>query len=291
MAIAETLKLLFNITSFYPHLAETFLKSITPLLSILQRTNIPTPALSPPVNYIINALINLDLDQKRYLAVFGASHPMFPSSDKKCIAERLINILDQALQDYAGEEPDVAVVPTLTLIRKMHEMAPESVQKFMQTSLLPSDADRNQPLGRSDTLPSKLLRMSTSASLTELRTSISAMMFELSGKDAQNFVRNVGYGFAAGFLMSNGMTIPANASEAFSNGGSSSGRGSLSSESGGMPINPITGQRLDAEPQVEGPPMTEAEKEREAERLFVLFERFVRCKSSGVVLGLIAVLD
>ena len=39
-------------------------------------------------------------------------------------------------------------------------------------------------------------------------------------------------------------------------------------------INPITGQRRDMEPQIpEGPPMTEDEKLREAERMFVLFER------------------
>lgn len=45
-------------------------------------------------------------------------------------------------------------------------------------------------------------------------------------------------------------------------------------------VNPITGQRVDAEP--EGPDlsqMTEEEKEREAERLFVLFERM---RSLGV---------
>ena len=42
-------------------------------------------------------------------------------------------------------------------------------------------------------------------------------------------------------------------------------------------INPITGQRLDMENTEDtGPPMTDREKEREAERLFVLFERYSR---------------
>lgn len=47
-------------------------------------------------------------------------------------------------------------------------------------------------------------------------------------------------------------------------------------------INPITGQYVDAETQ-EGPSladMTDEEKEREAERLFVLFERL---KKTGVI--------
>jgi hypothetical protein len=46
------------------------------------------------------------------------------------------------------------------------------------------------------------------------------------------------------------------------------------------PINPITGQRLNAEPAPDVPKMTPEEKEREAERLFVLFERL---NATGVV--------
>ena len=45
-------------------------------------------------------------------------------------------------------------------------------------------------------------------------------------------------------------------------------------------VNPITGQRLDAEPTLDIPKMTTEEAEREAERLFVLFERL---NATGVV--------
>ena len=48
----------------------------------------------------------------------------------------------------------------------------------------------------------------------------------------------------------------------------------------GNEINPVTGQRRDMELAVEGPEMTDEEKEREAEKLFVLFERL---KATGVV--------
>jgi hypothetical protein len=47
-----------------------------------------------------------------------------------------------------------------------------------------------------------------------------------------------------------------------------------------MEVNPITGQRLDKEEQVQVEEMTQEEKEREAERLFVLFERL---KATGVM--------
>lgn len=266
MALIESLKLMFNINYFYTNLRDQFSKSIVHVLKMLHRTKISKPALQPPVNYMINALTNLDLEDKKTYQ-FGLS-PIFPKFDQNVNAGSFINILEHAIADYREAELDSAAAPVLTLIRKIYEMAPEGVKKFMEGALLPREEERNKPLGKSDTLPSKLLRMSTSPNLPNLRTSIQAMMFELSGKDADRFVRNVGYGFAAGFLMSNGMSIPANATEAFSSG--SEGRTSTASAG---PINPITGQRLDAEPETELPPMTEEEKEREAERLFVLFDR------------------
>ena len=90
-------------------------------------------------------------------------------------------------------------------------------------------------------------------------------MFELSGKDASKFVQNVGYGFASGFLLSNNIQMPENALEAHA----------LANPETSYPVNPITGQRLDAEAPSNEEPMTQEEKEREAERLFVLFERYV----------------
>jgi hypothetical protein len=48
-----------------------------------------------------------------------------------------------------------------------------------------------------------------------------------------------------------------------------------STSASSRPINPITGQTLDSEPPAGDPfaGMSQEEKEREAERLFVLFER------------------
>ena len=79
----------------------------------------------------------------------------------------------------------------------------------------------------------------------------------------------VGYGYASGFLLSKNIPMP---ESAIKDAGEGSGAG--------VPINPITGQRLDMEERVEMPEMTQEEKEREAERLFVLFERL---KKTGVV--------
>src|ERR1700761_5063506 len=109
MALAESLKLLFNINHFYPDVSGMFLKVITPLLKMLCRSKISSPALQPPINYIINALTNLDFEDKR-CQQFGMS-PMFPKFDQKCNAERLIHIMDRAIADYKEAELETAAAP------------------------------------------------------------------------------------------------------------------------------------------------------------------------------------
>lgn len=271
MALSETLKLLFNITHFYPDLSEHFSKSIPNIFKILVRRKIPSPPLKAPVNYLVNALINLDLEDKKGQQLkFHGMNAVFPKFDAKCNAEHLINILDNSIIAYTESELDNTIAPVLTLIRRIYEIAPESVQKYMEWLLLPTDEERTRPLGKSDTLSSRLLRLSTSAMTPSLRGSISAMMFELSGKDATQFVHNVGYGFASGFLISNNIQMPENAMEAHA----------TADPEKAIPVNPITGQRVDMEEFDTTEPMTEEEKEREAERLFVLFERL---KATGVV--------
>jgi hypothetical protein len=265
MALSETLKLLFNITHFYPDLSEHFSKSIPHIFKILVRRKIPNPPLQAPVNYLINALINLDLEDKKGQQVkFLGMNAVFPKFDAKCNAEHLINILDNAIVAYTEAELDNTISPVLTLIRRIYEIAPKDVMKYMEWLLLPTDEERSRPLGKSDTLSSRLLQLSTSAMTPSLRGSISAMMFELSGKDATKFVQNVGYGFASGFLLSNNIQMPENAMEAHA----------LADPDKTIPVNPITGQRIDMEDHDNSEPMTQEEKEREAERLFVLFERY-----------------
>ena len=83
----------------------------------------------------------------------------------------------------------------------------------------------------------------------------------MSDRDASRFVENVGYGLASGFLFQNNIPMPPSAPE------TSNARNTERS------VNPITGQFVDAEDPVDEPEMTQEEKEREAERLFVLFER------------------
>jgi hypothetical protein len=273
-ALTETLKLLFNVTKLYPQHVPAFTRTITPILKILTNLQLDVRGLTPPVTQLINALLNLDLPGPSTPNSISLREytPLFPEAFPNNNHLRLIKILNSAVRSTEGERLE-GVVPLVTLLRRVYELAPLGICKNMQHALLPSNDERAQPLGQSDTLASHLLRLTIFPLAPNLRESISCLLFELSSKDATTFVRNVGYGYAAGFLMTHNLPVPEN----------TMGRedpGAKLTSVDGREINPITGQRRDMEPEDELPEMTDEEKEREAERLFVLFERL---KATGVM--------
>ncbi|KAH9859638.1 hypothetical protein IAQ61_011419 [Plenodomus lingam] len=282
MALSETLKLLFNITHFHPALISHFSSSIPHLFTILMCRGVTKPPLEAPASFIVNALLNLDLDNSNPQSSTAAeikpadvANPVFPSASPTANTTHLINLLSASLTSYPDTELDATVAPLLTLIRRIYEIAPADVKKSMEQQMLPTPAERDKPLGKSDTLSSRLLNLTTNALTPTLRGSISSMFFELSHKDPATFVQNVGYGFASGFLMSNNIAMPDEVARAHEEQPSAS-----DSQRVPFPVNPVTGQRLDKEEVMEQTPMTHEEKEREAERLFVLFERL---KATGVM--------
>ena len=80
-------------------------------------------------------------------------------------------------------------------------------------------------------------------------------------------ISQVGYGNVAGFLFNKGLVT----------GPPTSGGASSPGDASGAQINPITGAIQEERPDID---MTEEEREREAERLFVLIDRLER---SGAV--------
>uniref|UniRef100_A0A093VHY9 Synembryn-B n=1 Tax=Talaromyces marneffei PM1 TaxID=1077442 RepID=A0A093VHY9_TALMA len=258
-AFTDVLKLLFNVCKLNPDLADTFTQSIPYMLKIITRIDVPQQPLDGLISYLVNALSTLDLSDKP--GKFESS-PFFPKFNPNCNVDKLINVLDAAVRHYEADQLETRIVPLIELLLTIYEQAPEGPRKYMEWLLLPEDQDRSVPIGRSDTLSSKLLVLSTTPSV-HLKAAISELFFVLSGKNAETLTKNIGYGYAAGFLASRGIEIPQDANEAFATNQSNINPA----------FNPITGQRWDAEPQDTGPAMTEEEKEREAERLFVLFER------------------
>lgn len=253
MALVETAKLLFNVTHFCPDKASSFTSAIPHLVALLLRQDISqTKPLDPPVGFIINALANLEV------GLPDCRTSIHPEDDPEKVVSRLISVLDAALKNVPDNQLDATVTPLVGVIKSIHAHAPESSKRYMREKLLPTEEDRKEVLGKGDALSAKLLQNFNNPLAPSIGTVIQFLLYDLSDNDANKFVENVGYGFASGFLFQNNIPVPPSASDTGSQ----------------KPVNPVTGQHVDAEKPVDEREWTEEEKEREAERLFVLFERY-----------------
>jgi len=180
-----------------------------------------------------------------------------------------------------GLNLDEIITPLVVLMARLAEDVNARIQ--MREWILPADLDRTQPLeGRGDTL-GRCIRMLASVYYTRLKDAVGEWLFALCDSDALTLSTQIGYGNAAGYLFNKGiMSAPPQPSSGTSSSSTSSTSTSTStntntaaSTSGNNNINPITGM-VNREVEHDEPEMTEEEKEREAERLFVLFDRLER---------------
>ncbi|KAI6367642.1 hypothetical protein MCOR25_004864 [Pyricularia grisea] len=267
MALSETLKMMFAVLRFCPEHSARFTGAAGHILTLICQRPLPAESvLDPPFGSLINVLCNLDLKDETL------RNTLFPEIDPCRVTNRLIHILDRTLSESKGSSMDDATITVLAgSLCIIFEVAPEPVRTSMQAKLLPADEDRNEVLGSTESLPSRLLKMMTNAMAPSSRKAISHLLFGLSDKDPAKFVEKVGYGYASGFLFEENIPVPQSALAS---------EGTPGSTVQGRAVNPITGQFLDAEKLLDMPEMTQEDKEREAERLFVLFERL---KKTGII--------
>ncbi|KAH8896658.1 hypothetical protein GQ53DRAFT_743280 [Thozetella sp. PMI_491] len=255
-AADEKLRLLSTILTRYPTQAHLFLKSLDAILALLDKTTISSPPLQSPLDSVINCLVTLP-----FVAEYHAGRLPWPPLDDA----KLVQALDAALRAYKQEELETSLPPLLALLAAIAQDGPEDVITRLQARLLPSEEDRSERLGAGTSLPHRLVRLATGAVTPQLKSSLTVLLLALSNNDSEQLVRNVGYGCASGLLFSMGLPVPPADGAEGSNAGA------------GLDVNPITGQLRDKEQQADDlPEMTQEEKEREAERLFVLFERLRR---------------
>lgn len=222
---------------------------------MLEKVSIPPEPMQLPVSVLVGCLACIPFyDQARK----GASFPV-SSVDK------LVDIVDLTLKAYAGKPSEMNLLTPIVALQHLAQAVDfdSDAQKRLQERLLASEEDRKEVLGKGTTLPHRILKFAGHAVAPELREPALDTLFELSGKDPRRFVHNVGFGNAAGFLSTKGINV------------SQEDMGPDTAAADDTPVNPITGQRIDMEREAKLPEMTMEEKEREAERLFVLFERLV----------------
>ncbi|KAL2870920.1 synembryn [Aspergillus lucknowensis] len=266
-ALCEILKLTGNIAASYPLQSAGFSASCRPILQMLSALDIPSHPLQAPVSSLIDCLVLVVADESSQCAstIFEEVH-----------VSRLVHILDLATQVYTEDDLAQYCCPLVQLLFLTSQTAPTKIKALLQNLLLPTDKDRERILGTDNSLSSRILRLSTSISAGQLSILIRLLLFELSDNDGEQLVRNIGYGYASGHLHSLGKQ-PATSTSAIQDSEGSSIRNSSSRN---VEVNPLTGQRRDMETQSSLLDMTVEEKEREAERLFVLFERL---RENGVI--------
>ncbi|KAI8724612.1 hypothetical protein NCS52_00030800 [Fusarium sp. LHS14.1] len=241
IALSETSKLLYVVSHNCPNRVSDLSTAVPHLVFILLKHPDPEPKpLDGPFKALISAFTNLDFETEKNKA------SLYPKGDAFKFTDRLINILESVVRAYAETELDEFASPTAKVIRKVYISAPDLVKKHMRGLIMPTAEDRVDELGTRDTLPGKLLKHLTSRKCPVFRVDISDLFLEMSDRDANKYVENVGYGFAGGLFLQESMPIPASATEAFSGGAGGS-----------------------QEPRV----LTQEEKDRQTEQLFELFDR------------------
>ncbi|KAI0366244.1 hypothetical protein BV20DRAFT_1124446 [Pilatotrama ljubarskyi] len=220
----------------------------------LSRSSSPH-ASSAPVDVLLRSYDLLDVSLNHYMP--GTVDPDDVSVRDKCRKET-----DQTLDDV--------MTPLAVLITKLCQ-ADEGSRLRMREWILPEDLDRTSPLeGRADLL-GRLLRLLASVHHAKLKNAVGEMLYAVCDSDAGTLASYVGYGNVAGFLFNKGiMSAPPPPR-------GSSGASAPTTTASGVPINPITGIEEKPTPPIE---MSDEEKEREAEKLFVLFDRL---EKSGAI--------
>ncbi|CCG82402.1 Predicted protein [Taphrina deformans PYCC 5710] len=262
-ALMETLKLCFNISLFHPQVLksafpiEGYEDSESLLLAVITHLRkCPAHGAWAAIPHSVNLLTTVGNTQNNtkkastYTAVFQLLY-------------EYVDAMLEKTQWHTIQIADDHIIPLLTVISNIYLSyeADQEAQDYIKALFLIPSAERAVPLGRSNSSQAKILQLMNSSG-PQTRDSISTFLYQVSDSDPKQFVENVGYGYAIGFLTSKGIALAPD---------------DLPAECDGRAINPVTGQDIEAEEYEQAQrglsEMTEEEKEIEAERLFVLFER------------------
>ena len=213
--------------------------------------------------YLSRLIVLADLTLSRYFASAEPNH------DGRCVPEDVDAKAVQQKASADGIDLEDTLEPLLLLLRKTAAEDPE-LRATLRSILLPSDLGRGLALDRRVDVLGRLVRLMSSVTFSRLARASGELLLSVCDGDAKQMTEAIGYGPCAGFLMNTGLA-------------SALPSGAASADSNGRTIDPITGEYEPTEEEKamdEINRMTEEEKEAEAERLFVLFDRL---NKTGVV--------
>ncbi|CAO3631105.1 unnamed protein product [Cunninghamella blakesleeana] len=265
---------------------EYFNLCLLPIFKIIFQIPPPKPLpLSPPHSHAIHSLMQypysvvVQVWRDHKDRVFGPNTSV--EEGRAFVGKKMVQLLQESF-DYLlpNEDPDdiplenkqhynidAILSPIILVIRNLAH-GDLNLRPLIAKILLPQENDRMLPVNKGKSLSAYLIRLMTSAMLPQTRDAVCETLFVLCDEDASRFSQKVGYGNAIGYLVNRGIAIEPPEGH--------------SDNKNDKEINPITGQyrseEIDHGPSLAD--MTDEEKEREAERLFVLFERL---KKTGIV--------
>ncbi|KAI9296046.1 hypothetical protein K502DRAFT_348443 [Neoconidiobolus thromboides FSU 785] len=268
LILTDLLKLIFNLINHY-EAQEKIASLFNDIFNILLKSLIIIKefnSLSSPYYQILTILIH---------------YPIASYTDSNyCINEynNLINNLLRPLiqlcdkgnyNEYENEYEQLS--PNIILIINILKVKKELIEIYAN-KLLPDEKEHELPLGQSETGVSRLINVLTASNIRPFKQLLAEFYFVICNEDASKMILKLGYGNVAGYLMGKGidinnvMTINTDATNPPNPVSTST------STSTNKPINPITGQFKQNESKGKIH-MTDEEKEIEAERLFILFEK------------------
>ncbi|KAF8841321.1 hypothetical protein BDN67DRAFT_967373 [Paxillus ammoniavirescens] len=159
-----------------------------------------------------------------------------------------------------GETLDELVSPLAILITRFC-LGDDDAKFRIRNWFIPPNLDRTSPLEKRSDLLGRCLRLLQSVYHSRLNRLCGEMFFAMCDSDATTLSGYLGYGNVAGFLFHKGVVSAPT---------KSSTSGAPTTTPTGLPLNPITGTIEEEHDPVN---MTDEEKEQEAEKLFILFDR------------------
>ncbi|XP_053720561.1 synembryn-A isoform X2 [Synchiropus splendidus] len=204
--------------------------------------------------------------------------PLEPSSEQQlginmdCVHTLLV-FMERRLE--AGDKVKEKLTPILNLLTESCR-AHRETRHYIRTHILPPLRDVSQRPEEGSTVKSRLIRLMTHLD-TDVKHCAADLIFVLCKENVRRFVKYTGYGNAAGLLATRGLLggqrpRSSNTDTQYSSDSDSDTEEYLQMKDR---INPVTG-RVEAEQPDPMEGMTEEEKEEEAKRLIMLFNKLSR---------------